>query len=171
MIPDVAVQYRCGDNIGFGKTRYGLLPFAAIVDRIPKDSQTIYVVADSPTRQAYHPYTSRCGVILEALFKRIKAAFPNALVVIKRGGDLFLDVARLTHSKVLICSASTFCLWPAIANQHAAHYPLTPLVGRATNERFVPQALSMLCFQASLPLPLVYAAIYFVRPFTYQSLM
>ena len=24
LIPDVAVQYRCGDNIGFGKTRYGV---------------------------------------------------------------------------------------------------------------------------------------------------
>ena len=132
VIPDVAVQYRCGDNIGFGKTRYGLLPFRALTERIPASARHIYVLADSPLRSRYHAYSSRCSDILLALFKRLCQAFPAAVVVVKRGGDPFLDYARLAHANVTICSASTFCLWPALANPHGqVHFPLTPLVGNS----------------------------------------
>ena len=27
IIPDVSIQYRCGDNIGFGKVKYGVRSF------------------------------------------------------------------------------------------------------------------------------------------------
>jgi hypothetical protein len=68
------------------------------------------------------------------LYKHLITRFPFSLVVIKRGGDIFLDVARMARAKILICSASTFCLWPALANPNIAHYPLTPLVlGAWTN--------------------------------------
>ena len=57
---------------------------------------------------------------------------PQATLVLKRGGDLFLDYARIAYSNVVVCSASTFCLWPGLANQHGqVHYPLTPLVAKA----------------------------------------
>jgi hypothetical protein len=132
IIPDVAVQYRCGDNIGFGKTRYGLLPFRAITDRIPATARHIYVLADSPLRSRYHAYSSRCSDILLALFKRLQTTFPAAVVAVKRGGDQFLDYARMARANVTICSASTFCLWPALANPHGqVHFPLTPLVGNS----------------------------------------
>ena len=35
---------------------------------------------------------------------------------------------RLTYSKVLICSVSTFCLWPAITNNNTAYFPVTKLI-------------------------------------------
>jgi hypothetical protein len=128
IVPDVAIQYRCGDNIGFGKTRYGLLPFRALTARIPASARHIYVLADSPLRMRYHAYSSRCSDILQALFRRLRTTFPRAVVVVKRGGDQFLDYARLAYANVTICSASTFCLWPAIANPWGqAHFPLTPL--------------------------------------------
>ena len=66
---------------------------------------------------AVHPYSSRCGTILRALFNHFTKLFPKAVVVIKRGGDQFLDYARLAYADVTICSASTFCLWPALANR------------------------------------------------------
>ena len=40
----------------------------------------IYVLADSPLRQRYHAYSSRCSDILLALFKRIHLLFPRAVV-------------------------------------------------------------------------------------------
>jgi hypothetical protein len=129
LIPHVAIQYRCGDNIGFGKTRYGLLPFYAITARIPKWARYIYVMADSPTRQKHHVYSGRCGIILQALFEYLRKHFPLAVIVMKRGGDQFLDVARLAYANITVCSASTFCLWSALANNGAAYFPLTPLVG------------------------------------------
>jgi len=139
LIPNVTIQYRCGDNIGFGKTRYGLLPFSAYTSSNRIDKQTakyIYVIADSPGRQSYHAYSSRCGQILGHLFAHLKKHFPTAVVIVKRGGDAFLDYARLAYSNTTICSASTFCLWPALANSVGqVHFPLTPLVARAaTNE-------------------------------------
>jgi hypothetical protein len=131
LIPHVAIQYRCGDNIGFGKTNYGLLPFYGITARIPPWSKYIYVMADSPTRQKHHTYSGRCSIILEALFDYIRKRFPKAVVVVKRGGDQFLDYARLAYANVTVCSASTFCLWPAMSNSGAAYFPLTPLVGKS----------------------------------------
>ena len=64
--------------------------------------------------------------------------FPDATIVVKRGGDVFLDVARLSLAKVVICSASTFCVWPALANQNVAHFPLTSLIAGADNMKLAP---------------------------------
>lgn len=135
--PNVTIQYRCGDNIGFGKTRYGLLPFRAYNShRIPVAmAKYIYVIADAPDRNPNSAYGGRCGIILERFFLYLRKQFPQAVVVVKRGGDPFLDYARIMRSSIVFCSASTFCLWPALANRHGTvYYPLTPLVaGAGTN--------------------------------------
>lgn len=134
LIPDVAIQYRCGDNIGFGKTRYGLLPFYSMINIIKnsKVKNYIYVLADSPSRQLTSPYSSRCGIILQALLDNLKKHFPLSNIAIKRGGDQFLDYARLAYSPTTICSASTFCLWPALANNKGkVYFPLTPLIANS----------------------------------------
>ena len=39
-----------------------------------------------------------------------------------------MDLARLAYAKVSICSVSTFCLWPAIASQHRAYFPLHSVI-------------------------------------------
>lgn len=141
IIPNAVIHYRCGDNVGFGKTKYGLLPFRAFPSRIPHNVRSIYVIADSPNRgHGRHPYNSRCGVILQSLFDYLKKAFPDAIVVIKRGGDQFLDYARLAYANTTICSASTFCLWAAIANENGnVYFPLTSLVGGANTESNAPE--------------------------------
>lgn len=117
LLSDVTVQYRCGDNVGFGRTRYGLLPFNAISSRIPQNTTSIYVLADAPGRNPKryiirppHPYpytnptlsiySNRCGPILEALYKHLVTKFPFALIVVKRGGDIFLDMIRMGKAKV-----------------------------------------------------------------------
>ena len=140
IVPQAVIHYRCGDNVGFGKTKYGLLPFRAFPSRIPHNVRSIYVIADSPNRgHGRHPYNSRCGVILQSLFDYLKNAFPEAVIVIKRGGDQFLDYARLAHANTTICSASTFCLWAAIANENGkVYFPLTSLVGGAVTESSAP---------------------------------
>ncbi len=134
LIPDIAIQYRCGDNIGFGKTRYGLLPFYSMINIIKNSSikNYIYVLADSPSRQITSPYSSRCGIILQSLLDNLKKHFPSSIIAIKRGGDQFLDYARLAYSPTTICSASTFCLWPALANNKGKiYFPLTPLIANS----------------------------------------
>ena len=137
IIPDVAIQYRCGDNIGFNYM-YGLLPFWAFKERIHADAKTIYVMSDHPTRNLQATYSGRCQTILGALFEYLKKSFPHATIVVKRGGDIFLDVARFSLAKVLICSASTYCVWPAFANEGVAHFPLTSLIAGADNMKLAP---------------------------------
>jgi hypothetical protein len=49
---------------------------------------------------------------------------------VKRGGDLFLDYARLLNANVTICSASSYCFWPALATNGQAYFPLSAVIGR-----------------------------------------
>jgi len=142
LIPDVALQYRCGDNIGFSYM-YGILPFTAFLSRIPKEGTSfIYVLSDHPTRASHSPYSSRCQVILEHLFNFLKTHYPKSTVVVKRGGDLFLDYARLAFAKVTICSASSYCLWPSLANTGTVYFPISSLVAGADSMALAPNLSS-----------------------------
>ena len=131
VVPQVALQYRCGDNIGFSYM-YGVLPFRAFLSRIPNDTKLLYVLSDHPSRATHSPYSNRCQIILEHLFAFLKKQYPLTTIVIKRGGDMFLDYARLAFANTTICSASTYCFWPAIANlQGQVHFPLSGVIAGA----------------------------------------
>ena len=140
-IPDVAIHYRCGDNIP--SNIYGLLSFHTITNIITHNSNTtnikyIYILADPPYRAGILGSTNfvmHCTKILETLYEKIIHTFPNTIVILKRSGDPILDLARLAYAKITICSVSTFCLWPAIANNNKVYFPLTSLVsGMNTND-------------------------------------
>jgi len=145
---------------------YGILPFFAFPSRIPADAKFIYVLSDHPTRAAHSPYSGRCQVILKGLFDYLLGHFPNATIVVKRGGDVFLDYARFAFSKVTICSASSYCLCkflyfspdfqsgnfnvslifnlaavvgPALANKGTVHFPLSSLIAGADTMELAPQ--------------------------------
>lgn len=137
LIPDVAMQYRCGDNIAFSYM-YGILPFTVIDERIPMDAKYIYVLSDHPSRAAHSPYSSRCKLILEKLFEYIKERRPNATILVKRGGDLFLDFARFATAKTTICSASTYCFWPALSSPNKVYFPITSLIAGADSPELAP---------------------------------
>ena len=131
LIPDAAVHYRCGDNfVG----DYGFLPFRAIKDKIPLSSETIYVLAEMRNRKTVErPHlASKCDAILYSLWKYLCHHFPKAIVVVKRGDDIYVDMARLTFAKTTVCSVSTFCLWPAIASNGTAYFPKTDLILKGT---------------------------------------
>lgn len=135
LVPTVAIHYRCGDNfVGY----YGFLPFHQIISRIPQDAKNIFVFAEKKTRKTStrtHAINI-CDSIFQKLFETLRKYFPNSSVLIQRGGDLYADMARLTYADVLICSVSTFCLWPAIASNGTAYFPKTKLIsGGNTNLR------------------------------------
>jgi hypothetical protein len=126
VIPDVAVHYRCGDNV---YRNYGFMPFGAMKSVINSSDATIYVMAEHPGRKADHQRRQRCHVILDGLLDYLMQHYPTATVVLLRGDDMFEDLVRLTLAKKTICSASTFCLWPAAAQTNDVYYPATGLVG------------------------------------------
>lgn len=136
LVPDVAIHYRCGDNFVHP---YGFLPFAALDNSIKNhfslnsgSPKYIYVLADARGRKTSTPakakLTQKCDSIFAALYEHLSKAYPQAFIVIRRGGDLYLDMYRLSQAKVTICSVSTFCLWPAIANKNHAYFPRSPLI-------------------------------------------
>jgi hypothetical protein len=139
IIPDIAIHYRCGDNVP--SKVYGFLPFTAIIDIIQYEMKNInngikhiYILTDPPHRVYILDNNKQfalkqCPLILASLFSILQDTFPNINIVLKKGKDPFLDYARLSKAKVTICSVSTFCLWPAIANHRSAYFPVTSLVG------------------------------------------
>jgi hypothetical protein len=140
LVPDVSLQYRCGDNIGFSYM-YGILPFTAFDGRIPESAKYIYVLSDHPSRAAHSPYSSRCQQILQHLFEYIRERHPKATIVVKRGGDIFLDYVRFAYSNVTICSASSYCFWPSLAtlaNGGTVHFPVTSLIAGADSLQLAP---------------------------------
>ena len=140
IIPTVAVQYRCGDNVEQDADRYGFIPFGAITDKIPTDAKYIYILSDPPERSVAKAaeFNSKCADIIKAFHQHISSRFPCAIVVAKRGGDPFLDFARFTLSNVTICSSSTFCLWPALANRNTVYLPVSLTMGGATRSSPLP---------------------------------
>lgn len=127
LIPDAAIHYRCGDNyVG----HYGFLPFRAFKETIPQSVRTIFVLAenrDRKTRVKRH-LAAKCDAIFPSLLAYLRKHFPEAQVVIRRGDDLYVDMARLAYARHTVCSVSTFCLWPALVNPHQAHFPRTRLI-------------------------------------------
>jgi hypothetical protein len=73
IIPDVTIQYRCGDNIQFSYM-YGILPYTAFPSRIPANAKHIYVVSDHPTRALHAQvppvasYVCMCMCVFNCLF-------------------------------------------------------------------------------------------------------
>lgn len=130
LIPDVTVQYRCSDNLGYnyGAMGYGILPFRAITARISDSDRYIYILAEAAERTHPNPF---CGVIVQSLMKYIHRRFPLTTVVLKRGGDPLLDYVRIINSKTSICSCSTFCFYAGLASLGTCHFPLTNLIIQA----------------------------------------
>jgi hypothetical protein len=137
IVPDAAIQYRCGDTVP--SKVYGFLPFPAVAQLIPADAKHIYVLTDPPARvemsPGKHTFSVNCRPIMTAMFDYLKNAFPAAVVVVKSGGDPFLDYVRLARARVAVCAASTFCLWPAIASRGAAYFPVTGLIAGWSSEK------------------------------------
>lgn len=127
-LPDAAIHYRCGDNfVG----HYGFVPFSAFSKFIPPTARTIYILSEAKGRktdQKRH-LEQKCDLILDSLYKYMLRNFPRSTIVLRRGDDLYADFARLAYSPVLICSVSTFCLWPAVmSNGTAVYFPQTRLI-------------------------------------------
>jgi hypothetical protein len=110
-VADYAVHFRCSDNLFGGM---GLLSFGTVIKHIPLNARFIYVFTEYGARLYNTPLAAVASDVLHALVRVIKNAAPNAVVVVTRGGDVLTVWAELFLAKVLLCSTSTFCLFPAL---------------------------------------------------------
>ena len=146
MLPNVTIQYRCGDNVEQLPNRYGFIPFDVILRLIPTSYKFIYILSDPPDRSASNPFNKNCNIIIKSLVDYIIHRHPESTVVAKRGGDPFLDFTRFILSPITICSASTFCFWPSLANNNTVYLPVTYLFGGSKNIKSTPRLGSTIHF-------------------------
>jgi hypothetical protein len=64
--------------------------------------------------------------MLQWLMDALKERFPDATIIVKRGGDAFFDMARIAYANTSILSASSFSLFPALATNGTAYFPPSP---------------------------------------------
>ena len=123
-ISDVAIHYRCSDNIQFGNM--GLLPFPYIISLIPHRARHIFIHTE-PSAWSGH----NCSTLIQALHDDLKQAFPHSQVAVRRI-DMFDTMYDMIHSRMaLICSSSTFCLHAVIGKIHGSvYFPRTLYGGR-----------------------------------------
>jgi hypothetical protein len=120
-------SYRCGDNLHlqYGhKFGYGIVPFKSFSALLQNHTfDNIYILTEGK-----HRSSPQCASIISDFFDYMRGVFPTTTIIVKRGDDILSDMTRLSKAKVTICSASTFCLFPAIANPNTAYYPISRLV-------------------------------------------
>jgi hypothetical protein len=143
LLPNVTIQIRCSDMLycmsslgcqvpGGG---YGVLPFSAYLDLIPNGTSLIYILSDSPKRANQG---KDCGIVLDELVAYLSAQFPHTDVYVKRGGSVFLTMVQMMYSPITICSASTFCFWPALASTSKVYFPRTSTIANRTMPYLTP---------------------------------
>jgi len=128
---DVLIQFRCSEKMftsfhDTGHPLYGFFPYK-IYDDILKAEGLRDILIETDTSSDGE---ERCSVLLRELADYLKSKGHS--VHFSDDGDPSAVWTRMTFSRLLICSSSTFCLWPAIA-ANEAYYPETPLI--AENKR------------------------------------
>jgi hypothetical protein len=120
IVSDVALHYRCSDNINF--PGMGLLPFPTIVSLIPTSARYIYIHTEGRSHVTVRSHESLCPTVMDHLLEAISNAFPEAYVVIRTSGIYETMFDFIASYKALICSSSTFCTHAAIGKLHGEVY-------------------------------------------------
>ena len=135
-VPDTAIHYQCGD------LQQGLIPFQFIVKKILENSRSIFVISEIPTRnQKSIPYSQikiKCNNILSLLFNYIIKYFPTSIIAILRGHNVYHDLFRLTFANSLVCSPTSLCTFPAIAQSHTVHFPVSESISNGHTINYGP---------------------------------
>jgi hypothetical protein len=122
---DVAIHYRCGDNIH--SSGMGLLRFAVIAERVPSSARLVYVMSEDHKRKTVSDEAFFCSFVLSSLFDYLVQTFPDKTIVMLRGAKLFDDMTRMALAPVTIASMSSFSLFACITNKHRVYYPASAL--------------------------------------------
>lgn len=119
LVADVVIHFRCTDiRQSHLKSIYGFLNFNYYLLIIPPDTKLIYILTDA---SLHHKV---CSEMLQFLIEWIYSHFPNVTIATVMGKHIVESLVILTNAKLIICSASTFCMWPAIfSNASAIYFP------------------------------------------------
>lgn len=72
-----------------------------------------------PERMTCRDAADVCRVLEARLVGHLRRTFPKATVRLDAGADVSEALARLVLARTVFCSASTFCVYPALAAERA----------------------------------------------------
>lgn len=129
-IPSAVILTRCSDLIRAGHfDEYGFLNFNVYTMSIPRFVTEIYVLAE-PLSYGNKVGSSICERFINNLAYFLKEKFSSATIAIQRG-HAHHGFVQLSRASYVVCSPSTFCLWPGIANRnHHVYYQPSKLVAQ-----------------------------------------
>lgn len=127
MIPDVAILFRCKDIVMADEGHpYGFLNFNTYTTILGerRDIDSIYILSeplDYLSTQRHSDWRMQvCDQLGMKLVEFLRSNFPRSVVGLRRGFPAD-SIAILSHANTVICSPSTFCLWPGMINKHKVY--------------------------------------------------
>jgi hypothetical protein len=130
-IDAVSIYLRYDDTLPENNDVFaGLLPFHVYTKLIPSSTKTIGIVT-TPFKKDQNGSVDLNEAVVTAARNYLQRAYPNTKVSIRNKGRIDEAYARQVVSKRLICVASTFCLFPAIATFGEAYIVRSPLFGES----------------------------------------
>ncbi len=116
-IDGVAIRLRLLDVLGGSGHRedYGILPFPAYLDLIPKDGISTIGLVTAP----YEP-ESPSSIVAEGLQEFLSKHYPHVSISIRNSTeDTFPMIATrfIKARRAAICTSSTYCLFPTIGTE------------------------------------------------------
>jgi hypothetical protein len=92
----------------------------------------IYIMTEHPARLSGAPLSAICPPLISRLQKELSVRYKDTVVSVQRG-MMFQTWYQFLNADLVICSASSFCLWPALGNRHGHVYlPMTTLFANKT---------------------------------------
>jgi hypothetical protein len=123
LVPSVAILFRCCDILLTkpGADQYGFIRWDRYLQRIPAQGTTTIYILTEPAGYGECPWFATCQALSHALARYLSNHYPQAVVAIRRGHPSDAMV-MLSRAPTVICCASSFCLYPAMARTNGTTY-------------------------------------------------
>jgi hypothetical protein len=129
----LAILFRCCDILTRASAesgQYGFVNWNVYLLTIPVTARTIYILME-PLDYVGCDHGEHCRQISEAMAGFLSTHYPDAVVAIRRGHP-DIGLVQLAETKVIVCTASSFCIFPAYMNSGKIFMQLSKLF--ANNE-------------------------------------
>ena len=110
-------------------TDYGIMNFNVYPMIIPKGVKSIYILtedisyltANGDYKDHNHGQRLCPLLLLNGLVPFLQKRYPETTIAVRRGKQMD-GFVQINRAKLVICTATTFCFWPAVANSNSDVY-------------------------------------------------
>jgi len=127
-LPSVSILLRCSDVLSHhGTSPYGFVNWHNYLSLIPRNSSHVYIHSEPLNYKGSEQSAHFCNNLTQELVFFISRHFRKSVIAVRRGFALD-GLVQLSLANLTICSPSTFCLFPALYQQHSVAFQLSSLI-------------------------------------------